>query len=89
MTHAVEYWAALATVTAGAGLISQTCRSMLHLNLRRNIAREVVERKRQTVAERFALVLADLKLEYDLSPDVWAVAEDVLQVLRGREGKGY
>jgi hypothetical protein len=40
---------------------------MLHLKLRRNIAGEVVERKKQTVAERFALVFAHLKLEYDLS----------------------
>ena len=89
MTHAVEYWGGLITATAGAMLASQTYRSMLHLKLRRNLACEVMEPKKRTVAERFALVLVHLKLEYDLSPDVWAVAEEVLQILRAREGNGY
>jgi hypothetical protein len=30
-------------------------------------------------------VLAHLELEYDLPPDIWAVAEDVLQALKARE----
>ena len=89
MTHAVEYWGGLVTAAAGARLISQTYSSMLHLKLPRNTGREIVERKKLTVAERFALVLGHLKLEYDLSPDVCAAAEEVLQVLRAREGNGY
>ena len=89
MTRAVEYLGGHTTATAGARLISQPYRSMLHLKLRRNLACEVMEPKKRTVAERFALVLVHLKLEYDLSPDVCAAAEEVLQVLRAREGNGY
>jgi hypothetical protein len=58
---------------------------MLHLKFRPNIAHDVFEPQKPTVAGRFAQVLARLKLEYDLAPDVWAVAEDVLQALKARE----
>ena len=44
-----------------------------------------IELDKLTVAEGFMQVLAHLDLEYDLPPDIWAVAEDVLQALKARE----
>jgi hypothetical protein len=37
------------------------------------------------MADGFVQVLERLELEYDLPPDIWAVAEDVLQALKARE----
>lgn len=62
---------------------------MLRFKLRLYTEKTTVKPEKPTVAERFAQVLARLKLEYDLTPDVWAAAEDVLQALRAREGNGY
>jgi hypothetical protein len=45
---------------------------------------EEVEAEESTIADGFVEVLARLKLEYDLPPDVWSVAEDVLQALKTR-----
>jgi hypothetical protein len=62
---------------------------MLRFKLRAYFANRVAKPERLTLAERFAQVLALLKLEYDLTPDVWAAAEEVLQALKAREGNGY
>jgi len=43
-----------------------------------------IELDKLTVAEGFMQVLAHLDLEYDLPPDIWAVAEDVLQALKAK-----
>lgn len=58
---------------------------MLQLELRRNSFDAVIEPQKPTAAERFLRVLAILKLEYDLDPDVLAEAERLLQRLRARE----
>jgi hypothetical protein len=58
---------------------------MLGLKFRRSIADEVIEAEKPSVAERFAQVLARLRLEYELPADVWAAAEEVLQALMAGE----
>ena len=58
---------------------------MLRSKLRPYIAHSDAEPKKPATADQFALVLARLKLEYDLSHDVLSAAEDVLQVLKMRE----
>jgi hypothetical protein len=60
---------------------------MLRFKLRPDTGNGAVEPERPTIADRFAQVMARLQLEYDLSPDVWAAAEDVLQALKARERK--
>ena len=45
---------------------------------------EGVEPEESTIADGFVEVLARLELEYDLPPDVWSIAEDVLQALKTR-----
>jgi len=54
---------------------------MLHLKLRRSIA----EPTKPTLADRFARVIALLKLEYDLDLDVVVEAERLLRTFRARE----
>jgi hypothetical protein len=44
-----------------------------------------IEPEKSTMADGFVQVLERLELEYDLPPDIRAVAEDVLQALRARE----
>jgi hypothetical protein len=58
---------------------------MVGLTLRPYLPDEGIEPKKSTIAEGFVRVLAHLELEYDLPPDIWAVAEDVLQALKARE----
>jgi hypothetical protein len=58
---------------------------MLHLALRRNSVDAVIEIRNPTAAARFQRVLAILKLEYNLDPDVLAEAERLLQILKARE----
>ena len=41
--------------------------------------------EKSTMADGFVQVLERLELEYDLPPDIWAVAEDVLRALKARE----
>jgi hypothetical protein len=60
---------------------------MLRFKLRPYPANGAIELEGLTVADRFARVLAHLNLEYDLTPDVWAAAEDVLQALKAGERK--
>jgi hypothetical protein len=60
---------------------------MLRFKLHPYVANGAIQIGRPTVADRFAQVLARLKLEYDLPPDVWAAAEEVLQALKAREKK--
>jgi len=55
------------------------------LTLRPYVPNEGIELDKLTVAEGFVRVLAHLELEYDLPPDIWAVAEDVLRALKARE----
>jgi hypothetical protein len=58
---------------------------MLHRKFGRNIASAVTESRRRGLAQRFARVLARLKLEYDLELDVVVEAERQLRSLRARE----
>jgi hypothetical protein len=58
---------------------------MLRFKLRPYTANGAMERGGPTVSDRFARVLAHLNFEYDLPPDVWAAAEDVLQALKAGE----
>jgi hypothetical protein len=57
---------------------------MLRFTLRPYLG-SAAEPDRSSVADRFAQVIAHLSLEYDLPPDVWAAAEEVLQALKARE----
>jgi hypothetical protein len=41
-----------------------------------------------SITDRFADVMGWLRLEYDLTPDVLAAAEDVLDVLKGWKETG-
>jgi hypothetical protein len=43
------------------------------------------ELERWSVADRFAEIMNDISLDYDLDPDVLSVAQDVLQELKARE----
>jgi hypothetical protein len=58
---------------------------MMCLTLRPYVLNEGIEPEKLTLAHGFVQVLERLKLEYDLPPDIWAVAEDVLQALKARE----
>ena len=57
---------------------------MVGLTLHSSLLDEGIEPEESTIAEGFGEVLARLELEYDLPPDVWSVAEDVLQALKAR-----
>jgi hypothetical protein len=57
---------------------------MVGLTLHPYLLDEGVEPEESTIADGFVEVLARLELEYDLPPDVWSVAEDVLRALKTR-----
>jgi hypothetical protein len=57
---------------------------MVDLTLRPYLFDEGIEPEKSTIADEFVEVLARLELDYDLPPDVWSVAEDVLQALKAR-----
>jgi hypothetical protein len=61
---------------------------MVSLTLHSNLLDEGVEPEEATIADGFVEVLARLELEYDLPPDVWSVAEDVLEALKTRNTNG-
>ena len=44
-----------------------------------------VEVGTSSIADRFLQVVAHISLEYNLPPDIWAAAEDVLGALRARK----
>ena len=58
---------------------------MVCLTLRPYVPNGGIELDKLTLSEGFVRVLAHLELEYDLPPDIWAVAEDVLQASTARE----
>ena len=57
---------------------------MVDLILHPYLPDEGIELEKSTIADGVVEVLARLELEYDLPPDVWSVAEDVLQALQAR-----
>jgi hypothetical protein len=57
---------------------------MLGFKLRPFVAKVAIESEGPSIADRFMEVMVRISLEYDLSPDVWAAAEDVLRALRAR-----
>jgi hypothetical protein len=57
---------------------------MVGLTLHPYLLDEGVEPEESTIADGLVEVLARLELEYDLPPDVWSVAEDVLRALKTR-----
>lgn len=58
---------------------------MVCLTLRPQLPNAGIELEKSTLADGFVQVLERLELEYDLPPDIWAVAEDVLQALKAGE----
>jgi hypothetical protein len=58
---------------------------MVGLTLHPSLLDEGIELEESTIADGFVEVLARLELEYDLPPDVWSVAEDVLQALKAKD----
>jgi hypothetical protein len=58
---------------------------MVCLTLRPYLPDAGIEPEKSTMADGFLQVLERLELEYDLPPDIWAVAEDVFQALKARE----
>jgi len=58
---------------------------MLGSNLHPYVGKMAVAPVRQSIADRFAEVVVRLHLEYDLSSDILAVAQDVLQALKARD----
>jgi hypothetical protein len=58
---------------------------MMCLTSRPYLPNRGIESEKSTMADGFVQVLERLELEYDLPPDIRAVAEDVLQALRARE----
>ncbi len=58
---------------------------MTRLKLRLCVPNGGTEPEKSTMADGFVQVLERLELEYDLTPDIWAAAEDVLQALKTRE----
>lgn len=58
---------------------------MVCLTLRPHLPDRGIESEKSTLAGGFVQVLERLELEYDLPPDIWAVAEDVLKALKARE----
>ena len=61
---------------------------MPHLELLPSIDEIVGETATPSIADGFADVMGWLRLEYDLTPDVLAAAEDVLDVLKGWKETG-
>jgi hypothetical protein len=58
---------------------------MLPFKLRPYVGKVSTESEKTSIADLFREVMVGLHLEYDLPPDVWAAAEDVLQALKARE----
>jgi hypothetical protein len=58
---------------------------MSPIKLRSYVDEVVVEPERSSIADRFAEIMGDISLDYDLDPDVLSVAQDVLQALKARE----
>jgi hypothetical protein len=58
---------------------------MVCLTLRPYLSNGEIKLEKSTMADGFVQVLERLELEYDLPPDIWAVAEDVLRALKARE----
>ena len=61
---------------------------MVSLTLQPYLLDEGVEPEESTIVDGFVEVLARIELEYDLPPDVWSVAEDVLEALKTRKTNG-
>jgi hypothetical protein len=61
---------------------------MLRSTLNPYVCDVAVEAATSSIADRFAQVMVHISLEYDLPPDVWVVAEDVLRALKAWENKG-
>ena len=57
---------------------------MLGFKLRPFVAKVAIESEGPSIADWVMEVTVRISLEYDLSPDVWAAAEDVLRALRAR-----
>lgn len=55
---------------------------MLGFKLRPFVAKVTIEPEGPSIADRFVEVMFRISLEYDLPPDVWASAEDVLRAMR-------
>jgi hypothetical protein len=55
---------------------------MSHLELRLYVDEAAAEIKAPSIADRFADVVEQIKLEYDLEPDVLAAAKDIMNVMK-------
>jgi hypothetical protein len=60
---------------------------MSGFKLRPDIANADADPGTPSIAEHFAEIMGHIRLEYDLEPDVWGAAQDVLQALKAKEIK--
>ena len=57
---------------------------MLRFNPRPDIANRDVDPGVPSIADQFAEIMVHIGLDYDLEPDVWDAAQDVLQALKAK-----
>jgi len=58
---------------------------MSRIKVRPYVGEVVIEPEQSSIADRFAEIMGDISLDYDLDADVLGVAQDVLQALKARE----
>ena len=58
---------------------------MQHFKTRPYIASADVDPDEHSIADQFAQIMGRVRLEYDLEPALWAVAQNVFQALRAKE----
>jgi hypothetical protein len=62
---------------------------MQHFKTRPYIAKANIDPGTASIADQFAELMGQIRLEYDLEPDVWGAAQDVLQALKARRNIGH
>lgn len=58
---------------------------MQHFKTRPYIVNADLDPDEPSIADQFAQIMGRIRLEYDLEPAVWAVAQNVFQALRAKE----
>jgi hypothetical protein len=58
---------------------------MSSIKLHPYIDKGAIDPEEASIADRFAEIMGDISLDYDLGPDVLGAAQDVLQALKARE----
>lgn len=57
---------------------------MSRIKVRPYVGEVVIEPEQSSISDRFAEIMLDISLDYDLEPDVLSVAQDVLQALKAK-----